>query len=61
MLTSFNAAFLGALRHRDGSRIRALMTEREEARMEISDLEEQLQRERFVNSAQAPGRLTPRP
>jgi hypothetical protein len=60
VLTSLIAAFLGALRHRDRSRIRALMTEREEARMEISDLEEQLQRERFVTSAQAPSRLTPR-
>jgi hypothetical protein len=60
VLTGLIAAFWGALRHRDRSRIRALMTEREEARMEISDLEAQLQRERVVNSAPVPGRLTAR-
>jgi hypothetical protein len=56
VLTGLIAAFLGALRHRDLSRIRTLLTEREEARMEISDLEGKLERERLVNYVQAPGR-----
>ena len=61
VLTGLIAAFLGALRYRDRLRVRALLTAREEARMEISELEEQLQRERLLNSGQGSGRLNVRP
>jgi uncharacterized membrane protein YqaE (UPF0057 family) len=61
VLIGLIAAFLGALRYRDRARVRALLTAGEEARMEISELEEQLQRERLFNYGQGSEGLNLRP